>query len=210
MGSADFAEAAPKAPPPPAVPGTLRHTVAVCAKRFKSSWVELGKLLVQVRNDAMFEQWGYPSFEAYCLTELRIRKQTADKLVRSFSFLDRHEAPQVMKQPEVVESAPPFEVVEVLAQAEERGQLSAQEYKSIRDSIWNAERPVSELKRELVDRFPAPEAELTDDAQLKRLVSLAKKLALELKGAKRVPKAVVERAEALVDDLAELTPPSKA
>lgn len=44
-------------------PGTFRHTVLTAAKRFKSTWAELGKLLVQVRDEAKFEEWGYPSFE---------------------------------------------------------------------------------------------------------------------------------------------------
>lgn len=186
----------------PVVPGSLRHTVVLCSKRFKSSWVELGKLLVQVRDQALFEEWGYPSFEGYCLAELRIRKQTALKLTRSFGFLDRHE-PSAMRQPQVAETAPPFEVVEVLAQAEERGQLSAQDYKSIRDSIWNAERPTSELRRELVDRFAPPPPQESSGVELKRCVGLAKKLVGELKGAE-VPKGTVERAAALVEELEEL------
>jgi hypothetical protein len=185
-------------------PGSFRQTVLLAAKRFKSSWVELGKLLVKVRNEALFEEWGYPSFEAYCLAEVRIKRQTAEKLTRSFSFLDKHE-PKAMAQEDIVETAPAFEVVQVLADAEERGQLSAQEYRSIRDSIWNNERPVSELKRELVEQFPAPEAKGPSDvAQLKRLAAWSRKLATELQGNKKVPRAMVDRAQALADEVEEL------
>jgi hypothetical protein len=184
-------------------PGSFRQTVLLAARRFKSSWVDLGKLLVKVRNEALFEDWGYPSFEAYCLAELRIRRQTAEKLVRSFSFLDKHE-PERMERPQIVEEAPAFEVVEVLAQAEERGQLSASEYKSIRDAIWNPEKPASELRRELTQRFPAPEAPASDLAALKRLWGLSKRLAAELHAHKKVPKAVAERADALAGDLEAL------
>lgn len=186
-----------------APPGSFRQTVVLAARRFKSSWVELGKLLVKVRNEALFEDWGYPSFEAYCLAELRIRKQTAEKLVRSFSFLDKHE-PERMERPQVVEEAPAFEVVEVLAQAEDRGQLSASEYKSIRDAIWNPEKPTSELRRELTERFPAPESSTSDLASLKRLWGLSKRLAAELHAHKKVPRAVAERADALAGDLEDL------
>lgn len=182
----------------------MRQTVALAAKRYKSSWVDLGKLLVQVRDQALYEEWGFPNFETYCLNELRIRKQTAMKLTRNFSFLDKHE-PERMQGTDIVERAPAFEVVEVLAQAEERGQLSAQEYKSIRDSIWNQERPVSELRREVVEKFPPPEPEpLSDGAVLRRLVGLAKKLSSEVHGTRQVPKAVGERVDALVEDLEAL------
>ncbi len=182
----------------------LRQTVALAAKRFKSSWVDLGKLLVQVRDQGLFEEWGFPNFEAYCLAELRIRKQTAMKLTRNFSFLDKHE-PEQMQREDIVERAPAFEVVEVLAQAEERGQLSAQEYKSIRDSIWNQDRPVSELRREVVEKFPPPEPPpLAEGVALRRLVGLAKKLSAEVHATKQVPKAVAERVDAVVEDLEAL------
>lgn len=184
-------------------PGSFRQTVLLAAKRFKSSWVDLGKLLVKVRNEALFEEWGYPSFEAYCLAEVRIKRQTAEKLTKSFSFLDKHE-PKAMSQDDIVETAPAFEVVQVLADAEERGQLSAQEYRSIRDSIWNNDKPVSELKRELVEQFPAPESRQNDAAQLKRLASWARKLAAELSGNRKVPRAVADRAEALAEEVEDL------
>jgi hypothetical protein len=182
-------------------PGSFRSAVAQAARRFKSSWVELGKSLVKVRNEALFEEWGYPTFDAYCLSELRIRKATADKLVRSFSFLDKHE-PERMQAEDIVEKAPAFEVVEVLAQAEDRGALSAQEYKSVRDSIWNMEKPVSELRREVVEKFPPPEPEAPSDAeQLKRFWNQSKKFAAELRALKAVPRAVCDRADDLAKDL---------
>lgn len=185
-------------------PGSFRQTVLLAAKRFKSSWVELGKLLSQVRNDGLYQEWGYPSFETYCLGELRIKKQTADKLTRNFGFLEKHE-PQVMRTPELAEAAPAFEVVEVLAQAEQRGQLSAADYKSVRDSIWNQEKPTSELRRDLTERFPAPEPAAAHDAvDLKRLWTSSKRLAAELHANRMVPKEVREHADVLVSDLAAL------
>jgi hypothetical protein len=201
MASVDL----PHAQPPPFDPAAdgFRHTVLLAARRFKSTWVELGKLLTKVRDEALFEGWGYPSFEAYCLAELRIRKQTALKLTRSFTFLDKHE-PQALERPELREAAPPFEVVEVLAGAEERGQLSAQDYKSIRDTIWNPDRPVSELKRELEGRFPAPEVKVSSAQELKRLWGLARRLHAELLAQKKVPREAVQTAEELARQLEAL------
>ncbi|MDP1918821.1 MAG: hypothetical protein Q8L14_21410 [Myxococcales bacterium] len=185
-------------------PGSVRQAVLLAAKRFKSSWVELGKLLGKVRNEGTFQDWGYATFDAYCLAELRIRKQTADKLTKGYAVMNKYE-PERIEAPDIAESAPAFEVVEVLAQAEERGQLSAQEYKSIRDSIWNQEKPTSELRRELTERFPAPEeAPSSDGANVKRLWLQMKRLSAELRANKKIPRALVERAEALAGDLEEV------
>jgi len=186
-------------------PGTFRHTVLVSAKRFKSTWAELGKLLVQVRDEAKYEEWGYPSFEAYCLKELHIKKQTALKLTRSFSFLAKHEPPEAVKEEDFPQRAPAFEVVEVLADAADRGQLSPSEYRSLRDSIWNPEKSPTELKREFTERFPRPPPEPPpENVQLRRLAQTARKLASELSGTRKVPSAVAERAAALADDIEEL------
>src|SRR2546430_6197632 len=81
-------------------PGSFRHTVLLSARRFKASWVELGKLLVQVRDQATFGEWGYESFDQYTSRELHLRKATADKLTRAFSFLSRHE-PKKMESEEI-------------------------------------------------------------------------------------------------------------
>jgi hypothetical protein len=184
-------------------PGSFRQLLVLAAKRFKSSWVELGKLLTKVRHEGTFESWGYATFEAYCLAELRIRKQTADKLTKGYSVMNKYE-PERLASPDIQESAPPFEVVEVLAQAEDRGQLSAQEYRSIRDSIWNQEKPLNELRRELVERFPAPEPEAGDPVSTKRLWLQMKRLAAELRSNRKIPRALVDRADALVQDLEEV------
>jgi hypothetical protein len=191
-------------------PGTLRHTCLLAAKRFKSSWAELGKLLVKVRNGGEHEQWGYQTFEAYCSQELHIRKATADKLTRSYSFLEKHE-PRAVTREDFPERAPAFEVIEVLADAEQRGQLSSEEYRSIRDTIWSPERPSSELKRELQDRFPRPPPPPpAADVQLRRLAAAARRLHQELSACRKVPKAVAERAGALAEDVEELAANARA
>lgn len=179
----------------------FREQVLHAARRFKSSWVEMGRLLTRVRAEGLFEGWGYSSFERYCAEELHIRKQTALKLTRSADFVERHE-PEAARAPDFTERAPAFEVIDLLADAESRGQLSADEYRSVRDSIWDGQKPASALRRELSSRFPKPPPEPPD---LERLVSAARKLARELATSRHVPSAVAERAEALVGDLEALS-----
>src|SRR5689334_4254591 len=94
--------------------GSLRQSVLMAAKRFKSSWADLGKLLVKVRDERLYEEWGYPTFETYCAKEIHIRRATALKLTRSFDFLAKHE-PRAVEAEDWPTRAPPFEVVEVLA-----------------------------------------------------------------------------------------------
>ena len=120
-----------------------------------------------------------------------------------FDFDNTLTAGDVLDQ--VIETFSPNEAWRDWENAWEDGQLSAQEYRSIRDSIWNNARPVSELKRVLVEQFPAPESKgPSSAAQLKRLAAWARKLASELHGNRKVPRAVAERADALAEEVEEL------
>lgn len=178
----------------------LRATVAAAARRFKSSWFELGRLLSQVRATDAWQSWGFASFDAYCTGELHIRRATAEKLLRSYGFLHRHER----VEPEASERAPPFEVVTVLAEAEERGQLSERDYARVRDSIWDPGRSPAELRRELGERFPAPERAVDAHSALARFARTARRLATELRASSQVPAAAKRTAEALADELESL------
>lgn len=190
--------------PSAVTPGSFRHNVLSAARRFKASWAEMGKLLVQVKDEAKAEEWGYASFDDYVKKELHIRPTTALKLIRAFSFVKTHE-PKIVEAEDFPTRAPAFEVVEVLAEADERGQLSPSEYRSIRESIWDADKSTAELRRELTDRFPrpAPSAPSSDFA-MRRFAQVARKLANDMSATKSVPRAVAERAGALADDLEEL------
>lgn len=178
--------------------GAFREEVLHAARAFKASWTGLARVLTRVRDEALWENWGFPSFEAYCTRELHIRKATALKLTRSWSFLDRHERHW---KPEASDArpAPAFEVVEVLAEAEERGALDAEEYRSIRDSIWDPDRPVAAVRRELSERFPRPAPEpAPTEVRLGQLARTARRLAEDLRVCRGVPASVRTQA----DDLA--------
>ena len=45
-------------------PGSLRRETLEAAKRFKSSWIELGRMLWTVYREKKFREWGYLTFEA--------------------------------------------------------------------------------------------------------------------------------------------------
>jgi len=178
----------------------LRGTVLAAARRFKSSWFELGRLLVQVRSSDAWRGWGFDSFDAYCTRELHIRRATAEKLLRSYGFLRRHEP----EEAEDGERAPAFEVVTVLADAEDRGQLTERDYARLRDALWDPARPPAELRRELTERFPRPTPALDAAAELRRFAHAARRLARELRASSRVPAAAKRTAEALADELEAL------
>lgn len=182
----------------------FRTQVQESARRFKASWVDLASHLARVKREGLWEGWGYSTFETYCSKELRIKRATAQKLVASYGFLARRE-PEVLSDRKLQQRAPAFEVIEVLSRAEERGQLDDETYAEVRDSLWEQPIDATRMKRELARRFPEPEAPPPPvDLELRRFASSARKLARELGGSSRVPRAIAERASALAEDLEAL------
>ena len=186
---------------------SMRRRVLECARQFKASWVDLGRMLAEVKREALWREWGYASFEAYCAKELFIRKQTADKLTMSYGFLSRHE-PSLVRD-EAPRPAPAFELIEVLSRAEAAGRLPESGWREMRDEILDSPPTPSALNRQLSERYgPAPRPEPrrsgSDAERLRKLLAMARRLAGACAAEDCVPRAVSERAKALADDIAEL------
>jgi hypothetical protein len=181
--------------------GSMRRRVLEGAQRFKSAWVELGRLLVEVKRESLWREWGYPSFERYCTKELFIRSATAEKLTASFGFLERHE-------PQLASSrgdgkAPPFEVIDVLSRAEAAGRLDSSGWRELRDEVLERPPTPAAMNRKLTDRFgppPAPAAPSKME-RLERVAALARRLADACREESAVPRPVAERASALAGEI---------
>jgi hypothetical protein len=185
---------------------SVRRRVLECARRFKSSWVDLGRMLCEVKRDALWREWGFKSFDAYCAKELFIRKGTADKLTASYGFIERHEPAMARGASDAPRPAPSFEVIEVLSRAEAAGQLPEDGWREMRDDIFERAPTPAALSRQLSERFgPAPRPDPPPEGErLARLAASARRLAAACASEEAVPQAVAERAKALAEDLQEL------
>jgi hypothetical protein len=185
--------------------GSPRRRVLEAARRFKASWVELARLLVQVKRDEAWREWGHASFDRYCTSELFIRKQTAEKLLASFGFLERHE-PSLAK-PRGEPRAPAFEVIEVLSRAEAAGRLSESGWQELREEVLERSPTPAAMNRRLTEKFgPAPVAPTPPRAErLTRLAAAARRLAEACRHERAVPSDVADRAAGVAEALEELS-----
>ena len=102
---------------------SLRYQTLQSARRFKTSWIELGQYLQTVWREKHYKHWGYISFESYCSKEIGVKNSTALKLLRSYYFLEREE-PVFLKTKltdsgKVVE-LPSFNSVDILRLAKDK------------------------------------------------------------------------------------------
>lgn len=165
-------------------PGSKRYEVLACAIEFKRSWLHLARHLAEVRGRAMYKEWGYRTFEAYAQHELFIRRDTAQKLVRSFDFLSSHEQPLLKKLEEPgdhdrpVAPLPNFGALDILAEARENPNLTERDYKEIRDTVFRDDPAPSAVRKLVKERAPEPVKPKNEDPtdRLRKCLGLAERL----------------------------------
>jgi len=177
-------------------PESERYQVLATAKQFKSSWVELGEWLAKVSNKKQFSEWGFTSFEDYCTKEIRIRRQTAEKLLLAFRFLERRE-PGLLERSEG-RPLPDYRSIDLLRKAEEREHFSMAEYSELRQSVIEEERSHPSVAKRFRDITHSHRPEQKTLHQNRNALLAAKRLATSLQEIADVPQELSQAVNQLI------------
>lgn len=184
-------------------PGSLRRQTLEAARRFKSSWIDLGRFLWTVRREKKFRQWGYLSFDAYCVKEIGIRTATATKLLNSYYFLEKEEPATLRRLTEQGPSPrlPSADSVDLLRRLKSRQGIPEEGYSRIRESVLAEGREAPEVRKEIRAAFPSgPGGAAGPDrrkANLKRMVGTLKALRYALTVDEAAPTHLLEEIDSL-------------
>lgn len=182
-------------------PESERYQVLVTAKQFKSSWVELGEWLAKVSSNKRFSEWGFTSFEDYCTREVRIRRQTAEKLLLAFRFLERNE-PGLLERKEG-RPLPDYRSVDLLRQADEEKHFSMEEYSELRQAVIENERSHPAVIKQFRDLTYNRHPEQKTGHQHRNALLAAKRLSTSLQEVSDVPGELSQAVERIIGFLQE-------
>ena len=189
----------------------MRRHALQCAKNFKTSWVDLGRVLYAVWKDKLYKNWGFITFDAYTSKEINIRKLTALKLLRSYYFLEKEE-PQYLKE-EYTQSAdaasvPSYEAVNLLRLAKNKKTLDNTDYNQLKRNIFVKGKDVGEVKKDLTALIKQREELEPDEAwakkkemNLKRLLGTLKSLKRELEDSKILSPTILKEISSLISKI---------
>ena len=180
-------------------PGSDRYDVLDKAKRFKSSWVELGEKLLQVSSKGRFREWGYQSFEEYCVQEIRIKRGTAEKLTTAYRFMEKEE-PQLLSAREELKPLPDYRSIDLLRKAKEEKGFSEEEYGDLRKSVVEEERSHPTVLKKYKE-VAALREEVNPLAPLKASISAARRLDSTLRGLADPPAVYLEQVGVMIAHL---------
>ena len=180
-------------------PDSERYQALATAKQFKSSWAELGGWLARISSNKQFSDWGFTSFEDYCTKEIRIRRQTADKLLMAFRFLERKE-PGLLERKEG-HPLPDYRSVDLLRQADEKEHFSKEEYEELRQAVIEEERSHPTVAKQFRDLSHSHQPEQKAVHQHRNALMAAKRLATSLQDIPGVPGELAQAVNSLVEFL---------
>ena len=182
-------------------PGSERYRVLDVAKRFKSSWVELGEQLLLVSREKLFSHWGYSSFEEYCSREVRIKKPTAEKLTLAYRYLEKEE-PALLARKGELKPLPDFRSIDLLRQAREEQNFPPEEFDALRTAVIEQDRSLPTVRkqfREVTSARKDPDQTLAENC--KTALSATRRLATILGEVPDLSSAHVDNLTQLMTDL---------
>ncbi|MFA6356561.1 MAG: hypothetical protein WCY23_05575 [Candidatus Omnitrophota bacterium] len=190
---------------------SLRYRVLQNVMQFKTSWIELGQSLYSVWKDKLYRDWGYLTFEAYTAKEIGVRKDTAMKLLRSYSFLEKEE-PQYLKKdnedPSDAASIPGYEAVNLLRMAKNKKEIDEDGYESLKKNVFEKGKDFREVKKDLTalirqreDLDPQEARNRRKSSAIRRVVSTLKGLKNDIEMAKLLPASTIKDIKDLIDKL---------
>jgi hypothetical protein len=186
-----------------------RQHILVCAKNFKSSWVELGRALYMAWKDRLYKKWGYGDFEQFTSREIGIKKNTSMKLLRSYYFLEKEE-PQILSSygdESKQDTLPGFETIDMLRKAKEKKELDGEDYRNLREAVLDG-KDDGEVKKELTQMIrqrkelePEEAWEQRRAVTVKRFLGTLRSLNEEIKSGKMLSAQIIREVDALIKKL---------
>ena len=190
---------------------TIRHKVLEDAKSFKTSWIRLGQSLYTVWRDKLYKDWGYSNFDIYAQKEIGIRKQTAFKLLKSYSFLERREPVYLREEFNKTlntASLPTYETVNALRLASKKKEIGEEDYAALKRDVFqggksaeDVRKNISTLIRERQELEPEEARKNRKRALLRRLIGTLRSIRTEVKVSRMLPAKLIADTEVLISKI---------
>ncbi|MFA6378256.1 MAG: hypothetical protein WCX16_00560 [Candidatus Omnitrophota bacterium] len=191
-------------------PGSMRDVALEASKSFKSSWVELGRVLYSIWKDKLYKEWNYQQFDIYVSKELGIRKQTSLKLLRSYYFLEKEEPMYLQKEyadDAEAKEIPSYEAIDVLRLAKSKN-IDGEDYAKLKEDLFVKGKDSKEIKRDLTTMMrqreeidPQEAWQKKKETNIRRFIGTLKSLKREMDETKILPAAMAQEVNALIKKL---------
>ncbi len=185
-------------------PCSLRWQVLDALRRFRASWVELGRLLNDVVYGGDYKEWGYDDFAVFCARELGLKKPTVQKLLVSYNYMRKYESGRLESletDPAATTVVPDYQTVELLDRVRRQEAVPPDEVDELHRRAFDGPDTDSEpafrkeLRAMLKPAAYKPDNIDVQHRELVKIITTARQLRRLLAGADTVPEGLRERLE---------------
>jgi len=193
---------------------SMRYQALFAVRKFRTSWLELGRHLTEIAYGGDYKQWGFEDFETYVAQELGLKKPTVRKLMVSYQYMQKHANQIVADTDAAGEEQPPphmpdYKTVEVLNNLRARVDVDQQEKDRFHNQAFDASINEDELRKEMRVRMATVDGNGIDSAdvvatELKSVKRAAQALRRKISECRLVPEGMRERLERLLAEIEAL------
>lgn len=178
----------------------IRQEALDANKRHKSSWLKLGKLLLDISVSKEFTDWGFGDFSEYIKHELGITKKTASDMMTAYEYVKSNE-PGVLNTIESTGEAvyvPDYHTICQLQKAHEKDEIGGDVAESLHSKLFDENQDDKEVAKEIRERSK-PETNPMDEirAEVKTIKSLSRRLDNKLHNTSAFENEILEAFELL-------------
>ena len=193
-------------------PDSLRPKVFVALKHFRSSWVELGRLLTEVAYSKAYVEWGYDDVEVYCARELGLKSPTVKKLMLSYNYMKAREPGRLEdfeeKGVDAAGNIPDYQTVDLLHRASNNPEIDDQTKDRFHRMAFDGEAEEGDLRKQIRDQLRSPgdiDAANTDRRrEIEGILRTARALRRKIAVSHHVPEGLRDRLEQILVELEAL------
>jgi hypothetical protein len=189
----------------------LRTRAEESAKEFKTSWLNLAQALYAISRDKLYEYWGYEKFEHYVEREIGMKKSLAQKLVKTYAFVEQQE-PAYLKEEYFEErqanAVAELDAISVLRQAKDKKEITRQDYQELRRQVFDKARQAGLVRKDLTAIMkerrhvdPDEEREQRKAAALRRFINALRSFKKDMDSLKLVRADIIKKTDELSRDI---------
>ena len=174
---------------------SIREEANKALSAYRSSWIDLGRLLNEIAYGGDYKEWGYDDFEVYYTRELGLKKATVQKLMVSYNYMKKYQKKKLsdLEQGKPV-VLPSFEAVAAIDKAVRDESASEEMMNEMKFQAFS--QPITddtarEVKRKIPPRKPVD----PDRAEKAAVLRAARTLRKTMNSSHFVPDGLKERIE---------------
>lgn len=191
-------------------PESTQAEILLATRDFRSSWLNLGRLLKQVAYGGDYKEWGYESFELYCARALGLKKPTVKKLMVSYSYMQsRHQALLDRSETAATEAerptVPDYQTIELLHRAHENNIVDEEALREVEARVFAGDVDEGFARQEIRGMLkPAGIPAVERSVELDDIRKTARLLRRKLDASAAVPEGLRERMGEMLDEVEDL------